>query len=409
MITWRIKLWQIGLLWSNINFLDSLKRMIATGSVELIFYDSVNNSKFKSADIKIDKMKWSYSSNCFLLILSDGKLYIWHSLNASDCTQLNISNQVVDFDLTKDDSYIVYTSNDKSVRVYDIKRQKQSSKEYLFTINASNISLSADDVVIAVFGSNSVEILNRTSKEYKKIECAEPVLKMQWSYQPTEIFELYIMTSTTLYMLNCMNQTFTDVYRNVELRDFCLSNTTRVLYIYGSELVKYNLKDMAIVNKSVHHDANCIYFDDDACFLYIGYQHGILKLAANLEVIESISLVNSTCIATKSNISNAFEIPRIQDIFTPPRQTTDSAQNLRAMENGEDAFTTPYLNDAMITLEDKLETINQEYTKRPDAIDAESAICQQINDLRQELKGDLVNIHVELIKQIHQQKVIIFY
>ena len=387
--------------------------MIATGSDGLIFYDSMNNAKYKSSDIKVDKLTWSYSSNCFLVILSNSKLYIWNSIYENDCTAIEMVYEVIDFELTKDDAYILFTSNDMNMRVYDIKRKKISAKEYPFNVNANRICLSADDVMIAVNNDNCVEVLNRTSKEYKKLECENCVVKMQWSWHPSEIFKLYIMTYDKIYLYDCLKQIFSEIYSDNNLIDFSLSNNMRVMYVSGSSLVKYDCKSMAVMSTSdQQYDANCLYFDDNACLLYIGYQHGIIKLSADLQVIESIALGNSAYIAMKSKITQSFEIPiNTKELFTPPRQVTDSVQNMQDIPNNYQFGTPPTIkntNNPLDALEERLKLINQNASDNPvgvNAMDSDS-ISEQIIQLRQELKNDLVNIHVDMIKQMHQQKVI---
>eukprot|EP00835_Amoeboradix_gromovi_P002853 NODE_171_length_16024_cov_0.172559.p4 type:complete len:415 gc:universal NODE_171_length_16024_cov_0.172559:4238-5482(+) len=374
--------------------------MIATGASELVFYDAVNNAKYKSADMKVEKLKWSYSSNCFLIILSNNSLYIWNSLNSADCTLLNIKHSISDFDLTKDDSYIVFSTNDHLMRVYDIKRQKTSGKEYPFHINASSICLSADDVMVAVSSGRFLEILNRTSKEYKKLECKSEIMKMEWSFHQSEVFKLYILSMGTLYLFDCLKQNFVEIYRNEKLSDFCLSNSMKLMYIYGSEIVKYDCQNMLVLASCTQNDANCIYFDDESCFLYVGYQHGILKCSASLQVIESISLSECSKISSRSKVSAAFEIPRLENIFTPPRQTTDSVQSLTDIPM--EGLTTPFDKsnklDSLNDLQARLNSIDEKDSNY------ELTVTSQISELKEEIKGDLANIHVDIIKQMHQQK-----
>ena len=372
--------------------------MIAAGSDCLVFIK--DSTKYKSETVPITKIMWSYGIDSFLILLSDFKLYLW--TDSSTYTQLNIHYNVYDFDLTKDNSYIVYTSQDTIMRVFDLKRLKQSSKEYNYSINASLIKMSADDVMICVAYKQSVEILNRTSKEYKKLDFDESIVKLEWSFHSSSIFKLYIMTSASLYCYDCLLHSLQLLYKDFQLIDFCTSSSLNLLYIYGSKLIKYDCKQNKVLESSEQQQVNCLFFDDLECHLYIGYKHGLLKCSVNLKILESISLMNVQHLAITNDASNFLKIePQlVNSLFTPPRQVVDSVQNLQDVSI---QFNTPLAAD--VDLEQKLNDISQMNEQQP--VDSGPAVYNEIMTLREELKVDIANLHVDMIKQMHNQQVIL--
>eukprot|EP00834_Sanchytrium_tribonematis_P005184 NODE_298_length_10484_cov_0.802600.p4 type:complete len:392 gc:universal NODE_298_length_10484_cov_0.802600:10250-9075(-) len=386
--------------------------MLTVGSDELIFYNEISKLKHKSSDMKVQKLMWSWGTECFLVVLSDYKIYVWNSLNIMDCIQLKIKERVHDFDLTKDDSYIVFSSDDEIMRVYDLKRQKTSGKIYTYNIRHNLVKLSADDVMVAVSGGLYVEILNRTSKEFQKLEFEESVIKIKWSYNSSDIFKMYVMTESNVYMYDLLKQNLVSIYQDDYLKDFCISNAMKIMFISGSNLVKFDCSAGKILASTDCKECNCIYFDDQSCMLYVGYNHGLIKLAASLDTIESIALSKVSFVASKLKITSDFEINSPIELFTPPRVTADSVQNLNdAMELEVTPFQSVKKASNLLTnLEERLQnlTANVDVVKPSQALSAESDVLISIQNLKEEFKSDIVNVHVEMIKQMHQQKAFIF-